>query len=562
MTVALGHHMATSPAPAAALPRFLKGDAHRTYSNRPRAKLRRPRTLPLPTMIATVLLPFAAGYYLSYVFRTISAVIASTLATEFNLGPAELGFMTSVYFLAFVAVQLPAGIALDRYGPRRVQSVLLLVAAAGSLLFAFADSVAGLMLGRILIGFGVATALMAGLKAIVLWVPPERIALANGYLIMLGALGAVTATAPAEWVIDYLGWRGLFVLLAWLCVVSALVIHLAAPERRAQRHAGDVGPLRLGSIYADPRFWRIAPLSATTTATSWSIQGLWAAPWLAHVEGLDRANIVAHLFAMATALSTGALLLGIIADRFRRRGLAPQTLLASVAGASIVAQCAITLRVAVPAYGAWIIISVAGVASVLSFASIAELFAKETSGRANAALNLLHVGGAFLIQTLTGFVVALWPEQNGHHPAIAYQTAFAVNLALQVAALSWFLLSSRKSKVPIFLAHAIYLRPAVRTHCPSAAVSYERAIEMWVTYIAAARNQAAAWRAAAVASALLAWALSGSFAQALATQRMAAVHFVQLRDSFETGLLLEMDVNPHPSHHRAPMAVIPLRKAP
>jgi MFS family permease len=192
-------------------------------------------------MIATVLLPFAAGYYLSYVFRTISAVIASTLATEFKLGPAELGSMTSVYFLAFVAVQLPAGIALDRYGPRRVQSVLLLVAAAGSLLFAFAESVAGLMFGRALIGLGVATALMAGLKAIVLWVPPERVALANGYMIMLGALGAVTATAPAEWVIEYLGWRGLFVLLAWLCVVSALVIHLAAPEGRAQRHVAGGG---------------------------------------------------------------------------------------------------------------------------------------------------------------------------------------------------------------------------------------------------------------------------------------------------------------------------------
>jgi MFS family permease len=128
------------------------------------------------------------GVYLSYVFRTINAVIASNLGAEFKLGPAELGFMTSVYFLTFGAVQLPAGVALDRYGPRRVQSALLLVAAVGSLLFATADSVADLMLGRALIGFGVAISLMAGLKAIVLWVPPERVALANGWMVMLGAL--------------------------------------------------------------------------------------------------------------------------------------------------------------------------------------------------------------------------------------------------------------------------------------------------------------------------------------------------------------------------------------
>jgi MFS family permease len=495
--------------------------------------------LPLPIIIATVLLPFAAGYYLSYVFRTINAVIASSLASEFKLGPAELGFMTSVYFLAFVAVQLPAGIALDRYGPRRVQSLLLLVAAVGSLLFASADSVAGLMLGRALIGFGVAISFMAGLKAIVLWVPPERVALANGSMVMLGALGAVTATAPAETLIEYLGWRGLFFLLAWFCIVSALVIYFVVPEAKARQHPADAAPLGLRAIYTDPRFWRIAPLSATTIATSWSIQGLWAAPWLARVEEFEHEQVVAHLFTMAMALSVGALLLGIVADRLRRRGVSPQTLLAANAGGAILAQFAIILRVPIPVYAAWIVVSVAGAATVLSFASIAELFAKEASGRANAALNLLHVGGAFVIQCLTGFVVALWPEQNGHHPAIAYQTAFTVNLALQVSALSWFLLPSRSPTIPVFLAHTIHLRPATQTHGLAAAAGYEAAIKMWMARICAARQHALAWRAAAIASASLTLALCASFAQASATQRMAGVYVFHLRDNFQTGPLFE-----------------------
>ena len=261
------------------------------------------------------------------------------------------------------------------------------------------------------------------------------------------------------------------------------------------------------------------------------------------------------------ALSVGALLLGIVADRLRRRGISPQTLLAAMAGGAILAQFAIILRVPVPAYASWIIVSVAGAATVLSFASIAELFAKEASGRANAALNLLHVGGAFVIQCLTGFVVALWPEQNGYHPAIAYQTAFTVNLAMQVSALSWFLLPSRAPRVPVFLAHAIHRRPAAQTQCLAAVAGYERAIQMWMVRVNAARHQVAAWRAAAVASAVFALVLSGSFAQALATQRMAAVHFVQLRDSFETGLLLEMKANQLPSGHGAPTAVIAQRKA-
>ena len=161
-----------------------------------------------------VLLPFAAGYYLSYVFRTINALIAGTLTQELSLSAADLGLLTSVYFLAMAAVQLPLGALLDRHGPRRVQSVCLLFAAAGATVFASAEGLSGLMLGRALIGVGVATALMASLKAIVLWFPKERIAVANGWVVMLGALGAVTATLPAEPLVTELGWRGLFGVLA------------------------------------------------------------------------------------------------------------------------------------------------------------------------------------------------------------------------------------------------------------------------------------------------------------------------------------------------------------
>ena len=141
-------------------------------------------------LIACVLLPFAAGYYLSYLFRTINALIAGDLTAELNLSAADLGFLTSVYFLVFAAVQLPLGALLDRYGPRTIQSALLLLASAGALVFALADGLLGLVIGRALLGLGVALALMAGFKAIVLWFPPERLALANGWLVMLGALGA------------------------------------------------------------------------------------------------------------------------------------------------------------------------------------------------------------------------------------------------------------------------------------------------------------------------------------------------------------------------------------
>ena len=211
-------------------------------------------------LIVCVLLPFAAGYYLSYLFRTINALIADDLAAELNLTAADLGFLTSIYFLVFAAAQLPFGALLDRHGPKIIQSALLLLASAGALLFALADGLLGLVVGRALLGLGVALALMAGFKAIVVWFPPERVALANGWLVMLGALGAVTATAPAELVVNAIGWRGLFAVLAGLSALAALLVLFAVPERGSGASANSASPSEpLGRL---PRSTLLAHCSA------------------------------------------------------------------------------------------------------------------------------------------------------------------------------------------------------------------------------------------------------------------------------------------------------------
>jgi sugar phosphate permease len=140
-------------------------------------------------LIAFVFLPVAVGYYLSYLFRTINGLISSVLTSKLALGAADLGLLTSVYFLTFAAAQIPVGALLDRYGPRRVQAALLLIAALGAALFGAAQTFRALVLARAMIGVGVAAALTAGLKAIVLWFPRERVALLNCSMVMLGRDG-------------------------------------------------------------------------------------------------------------------------------------------------------------------------------------------------------------------------------------------------------------------------------------------------------------------------------------------------------------------------------------
>jgi MFS family permease len=391
-------------------------------------------------LILSVFLPFAAGYYLSFLFRTINASISPVLASDFGLGAAETGLLASVYFLVFAGAQIPIGVLLDRYGPRRVQSVLLVIAVGGATLFGNADSFAELLVGRAMIGLGVAASLMAGLKAIVTWFPKERIAFVNGGMIMLGSLGAVTATAPTDWLLNWIGWRSLFEVLTIATLATAGLIYSVVPESDgSSKCAIGLGkPLTLRSIFSDPRFLRIAPLSATCIGSSWAMHSLWAASWLADVEGFDRQSVINQLFMMAIGISLGALLLGTLADRLRKRGVATELLLAVLGALFMLAELALVLRVPLPSILPWSVVSVVGAATVLSYAIIADYFPVEIAARANGALNLLHFGWAFVVQYGIGLVVGDWIPQDEHYPVIAYQTAFGVGLALQAVALTWF----------------------------------------------------------------------------------------------------------------------------
>ncbi|MGY3488284.1 MFS family permease [Bradyrhizobium sp. USDA 4011] len=387
--------------------------------------------------VARVFLPFAAAYYLSYLFRSINALIASHLSLDTGLGTADLGLLTSVYFLVFAAAQIPVGILLDRFGPRRVQSVLLLLAAVGAGLFANSTGFLPLLIARAMIGLGVAAALTAGLKSIIIWFPRERVALMNGYMIMLGSLGAVTATAPAEYLLAWIGWRRLFEILAAATGVTAMLIYIVVPERVIIPSTASI-PVALSSVFRDRRFWRIAPMSATCVGSAWSLQGLWVSPWLMDVEGIDRTTVVGQLFIMSIVLSGGAWLFGMTIHFIKRRGRGAETILAMVAVLLIAAESVLILRAPLPSILPWSVVAIVGTATVVSFAVIADYFPPELAGRANGALNVLHFGWAFLAQYTTGLVLEQWPSEDGHRSVVAYQVAFGLNVALQIAALAWF----------------------------------------------------------------------------------------------------------------------------
>jgi outer membrane protein OmpA-like peptidoglycan-associated protein/MFS family permease len=414
----------------------------------------------LVAKLITIFLPFAAGYHLSYLFRTVNALLADRLTHEFALDAAQLGMLTSAYFLTAAAAQVPLGALFDRYGPGRVQGFALLLAAAGAALFALADGFLLLLLARAMIGLGVAGALMGGLKALVLWFDKDRLPFFNGWLIALGAAGALTSSYPLELALGHMGWRELFVWLAGATALVALAILLLVPRLPSSKPSMLIGTPTLGfrHIYSDTRFWRLAPLSALVIGSAWALQGLWAAPWLREVAHEAPGAVVSSLFAMGVALCSGALVFGICSDRLRRRGIGPDKMLIALSIMLIAAMLCLAMDAPVPPLLPWSLIGMSGAATVLSYSIMPALFPREVTGRANGALNVLHFGAAFAIQNLVGQIVCMWPrDASGHYPPVAYGTAFVILAALQAMALAWFWLPREVSQ----------RSPAVRRTWPS-----------------------------------------------------------------------------------------------
>lgn len=401
-------------------------------------------------LLLRIFLPFSLGYFLSYLFRSINAVVGPRLVEEFALAPEALGFLTSAYFLTFAAAQLPLGIALDRLGPRRTEAFLLLFAAGGALLFAYAGDTRELILARALIGLGVSACLMASFKAFVLWFPAERLPFLNGCVLAVGGLGAIMATAPVELALGLTGWRTIFLVLAGVTLAAAALLFLAVPEKQrdAPRESWGRTLKGLGGVFASPLFWRIGPAVLTGSAAAQAFSGLWAGPWLRDVGGFDAGTTSTLLMVMAAAMSAGFLLLGAALQRAMRRGRDPLKAATLALVVFLVAQVGLVANATSLAWPLMAVLGFFSTATMLLYSALVPAFPLSLSGRVSTAMNLLTFAGAFLGQWLAGLLIGLYGGEGGSYTPAGYRLAFAALLASEVLAVAWLLLGLRRFARP------------------------------------------------------------------------------------------------------------------
>ncbi len=400
-------------------------------------------TLNQKQILFRVLFPFAIGYYLSYFFRVVNAVLSPDLVSELGLSADDLGLLTASYFITFAAAQLPLGLLLDRYGPRRIEVSLLLFAALGAVIFALGENRTQLIIGRGLIGFGVSACLMAAFKAFTQWFSPERLPLINGIIMASGGLGALTATLPVQSALTLTDWRGVFFTLAAFTLLCALIIFFLVPDHPSRPRGERLSVQLTGikTVFTSPFFWKVAPLSMLSQASFISIQSLWAGPWLRDVGGMPREEAAGMLLLIAASMMAGFLGIGLLAERLARLGIRPAQVAAGGMSLFILTQAAI---VAIPPAewmpAVWILFGFFGTSGIIQYAALSQHFPRQLSGRVNTAINLLVFIAAFFLQWAIGAVIDLWPQTaTGDYAAESYQAAFGSLLLLQAMALIWFL---------------------------------------------------------------------------------------------------------------------------
>ncbi len=406
-------------------------------------------------MLWRIFFCFAFGYLVSYSFRTIGALIAPDLALELKLDASELGLLGSAFFFTFAVLQLPYGIALDRYGPRRVNGTLFMLTALGAALFALSGSFVAALVGRAVIGAGVAVALMSAFKSLVIWYPPEKREMLSAFMMAVGGVAAMTMASPAEWAMRSIGWRGVIGVLGGLSVlVGALIWWLVPDPPRAAtpaQAATSPGSLALiGGLFTDWRFMRYAPMAFFGSGGFSSIQALWAGPFLIEVGGQTRAGAAYTLLCFGAGMLVGYVLIATTVSQLTRfiEQRTANTRAGSewiYVGGLLIAQSALAM-IALNWFpgNPWVWVLYGGTlgTSMLAYPALTKTFPVAIAARVMTTYNVLMFAGAFALQWGMGALIDALMESGIAKP-LAYQWSFGCIVALQFASVVWFWFTPR-----------------------------------------------------------------------------------------------------------------------
>jgi len=398
-------------------------------------------SLPAGTALR-ILFAFGFGFFLSMFTRAVANIIKPFVQADLGLSEEVLGLsLGTTFFVAFGLMQLPLGVLLDRYDPRKVNAALMLVAAAGAAIFAVAEDAAMLAVGRVLMGLGFAAAMMASLKTYSLWFPVDSLPSVTGLQFAVGILGVISATKPTAWALQVMEWRDLTLIFSGLTVLAAIVLVTVPPgfksEGTGESLRGAIAGLK--RIYTDAFFWRIIPWMTLSVGMSQGIGTLYVFSWLTDVADYSASKAATVLFLNASIAVLNFAAMGPAAQAFIKRGASP--LIFPVTGL-LVCMAAMVLLVVqwtTAAIPVWLVWTLAIGTNVLMFSVLAQAFPVSLAGRVYTAVNVLSFAFTAIAQWSVGLILDLFPNDV----AFGYKVAFGVLLGVQSLGAVWYFVATR-----------------------------------------------------------------------------------------------------------------------
>jgi sugar phosphate permease len=387
------------------------------------------------------------AYFVVYFHRVCPAVIAQDMQADFGAGGWLLGLLGSAYFYAYGLMQIPTGLLTDSWGPRRTMTVSFLVAAAGAVLMGLAPNLGLAVIGRVLVGAGVATVFVSNYKLLAEWFGARQYVIVGALFQTTGGLGALSAGVPLAWLSVGIGWRWTLAAVGALTLVVAAFIYAVVRNRpqslgwppireTALRPADEQIGLAAGMarVIRKPGAWLLGAWVFCATGVAFALGGLWGGPYLMDVHHLSKPAAGGVLSMFAVALIFGSPVVGWAANRFGRKPVLIVCSLVLIAALGILLIFSTRLPLAA-LYGAFFLICLGGATSgPIQAAMSMEMFPVAMAGTAVGMINLFPFLGGGVWQVVMGAVLTENPSGVGHVPG-SYVYLLLVGLGAGIASL-------------------------------------------------------------------------------------------------------------------------------
>ena len=374
-----------------------------------------------------IMLVLCAGYTVSQFLRTSLGVLSPNLMHDFNINPNNMGLLGGVFFLSFAIFQIPAGILIDKYGPRKVMSSVIIFAVLGSIIFALSNSFYILLIGRVLMGLGCSICLMGSLVLITRWTDSDQFSKLAGIILAVGGIGGLLATTPLSYFSELFGWRLSFWLAAAVTFCVMVLYYFILEDRKndliLNSSNESISLKNLLFILKERNFKFMIPMSLMSYSSLVVILGLWGAPYLKDIHGLDSVERGKILMLMAISWNIGSFVFGRLRSIF---GNYKNVVIFGATGV-IILLFILSIITEINSIYLYILFCILGFFGAFSVALISHyqvLFDKEYMGRALSTANFFNFGGVFFVQWLTGKIIYLMGGDSTGAPIEAYRLAF------------------------------------------------------------------------------------------------------------------------------------------